>query len=60
VPGLPLAAGVVPARWVAGPNYNDDADLTPVSAAWPPVHQDPETTELSVEIDRAYLRGATP
>jgi thiosulfate/3-mercaptopyruvate sulfurtransferase len=60
VPGLPLAAGVTAARWVDGPNYNDDQDLSPISDEWPPVNQDPETTQLSVELDRAYLRSAAP
>lgn len=59
VPGLPLAAGVVPARWVDGPNYNLDADVSPITASWPPVDVTSSTTELSVDTDRAYLRGVT-
>lgn len=57
VPGLPLAEGVQPVAWVAGPNYNDDADISPVSPSWPPVDDEATTTALAVETDRAYLRG---
>ncbi|MET0339438.1 MAG: hypothetical protein ABW252_00465 [Polyangiales bacterium] len=57
VPGLALAAGVKPLRWVAGPNYNADADVSPVRAGWPPVDLAATTTAQSVASDRAYLRG---
>jgi thiosulfate/3-mercaptopyruvate sulfurtransferase len=56
VPGLPLAAGVVPAAWVDGPNYNADADISPVTDSWPPVDGEAEAADQSVAADRAYLR----
>jgi 3-mercaptopyruvate sulfurtransferase SseA len=59
-PGLPLGTLNHPVTWVAGPNYNDEADVSPVSASWPKVNTSATTSRLSVDEDRAYLRGVTP
>lgn len=56
-PGLALGALTQPVTWVAGPNYNDEADVSPISESWPKVNTSATTSRLSIDEDRAYLRG---
>lgn len=58
VPGGALGALTQPVTWVEGPNYNDEADVPPpVDGTWPPLDPDATTTRLTIDQDRAYLRG---
>ncbi len=57
VPGIALGTLTQPVTWVDGPNYNANDDISPVSETWPPVKDEPASTNLSVESDRAYIRG---
>jgi 3-mercaptopyruvate sulfurtransferase SseA len=60
-PGGTLGTLTQPVTWVAGPNYNDEADVNPVvPGEWPPLNVGSSTTKLAIEEDRAYLRGVTP
>lgn len=58
-PGLALGTLNHPVTWVSGPNYNDEADVSPPSAAWPKVNAATTTSRLAVDEDRAYLRGVS-
>lgn len=58
VPGGTLGTLTKPITWVAGPNYNDEADISPpVAGEWPKLDPEATTTRLSIDTDRAYLRG---
>ena len=58
VPGGTLGTLTQPVTWVAGPNYNAEADVAPaVEGQWPKLHPDATTTRRSIDEDRAYLRG---
>ena len=61
VPGGTLGVLTQPVTWVAGPNYNDEADVNPPSTAvgdlWPKLNAAGTTTRASIEADRAYLRA---
>ncbi|HSC87713.1 MAG TPA: hypothetical protein VLC09_10605, partial [Polyangiaceae bacterium] len=60
-PGGTLGALTQPVTWVAGPNYNDEADINPASVVvgdeWPKLNAAATTTRQSIEADRSYLRG---
>lgn len=48
--------------WVAGPNYNELGDISPIASTWPtsgwpPLDPEATTTRLAIDTDRAYLRG---
>lgn len=58
VPGGTLGALTQPVTWVDGPNYNAEADIAPaVEGVWPKLNPNATTTRLSIDQDRAYLRG---
>lgn len=58
VPGGTLGTLTRPVTWVSGPNYNAEADIAPpVPGVWPKLRPDAETTRLSIDQDRAYLRN---
>lgn len=59
VPGGTLGALTQPVTWVAGPNYNAEADVPPQTETWPPVNREATTTRLTIDEDRAYLRDIT-
>lgn len=47
--------------WVAGPNYNEIGDVSPLAgtwpaSGWPSINPEATTTRLSIDTDRAYLR----
>jgi thiosulfate/3-mercaptopyruvate sulfurtransferase len=57
VPGGTLGTLTQPVTWVAGPNYNIEADIAPpVPGTWPKLNPEATTTRLSIDQDRAYLR----
>lgn len=57
-PGGSLGALTEPVTWVAGPNYNLEADVNPpVEGEWPLLDANATTTRLTIDTDRAYLRG---
>lgn len=64
-PGGSLGPLTKPVTWVAGPNYNDPADVSPASpepwptnpSGWPRLDANAVTTRLAIDTDRAYLRG---
>lgn len=56
-PGGTLGTLTQPVTWVSGPNYNEEADISPpVSGTWPKLNPAATTTRLSIDTDRAYLR----
>ena len=57
-PGGTLGTLTQPVTWVDGPNYNDEADISPpVAGTWPKLNPAGTTTRFSIDTDRAYLRG---
>jgi hypothetical protein len=44
-------------EWEAGPQYNDEADISPQGNGWPKVNVEATTSRASIEADRAYLQG---
>lgn len=57
-PGGTLGALTQPVTWVDGPNYNAEEDIAPpVAGEWPKLNPEATTTLLSIDEDRAYLRG---
>jgi thiosulfate/3-mercaptopyruvate sulfurtransferase len=57
-PGGTLGTLTQPVTWVDGPNYNDEADISPpIAGVWPLLNPTATTSRLSIDTDRAYLRN---
>lgn len=54
------AALTHPVTWIAGPNYNDEANISPpIPGVWPLFNPDATTSRLAIDTDRAYLRNVS-